>query len=80
MRRTMTEEKPSRAKNRLASRLVVGTFDTTSSQPARSAVDSTAAIRALATPCRRASGPTQSCSMASSAWGLSPNGFSVVMA
>ena len=29
----MTDEKPSRAKNRLASRLVVGTLDTTISQP-----------------------------------------------
>ena len=45
----MTDEKPSRAKNRLASRLVVGTLDTTISQPERSALESTAAMSDLAT-------------------------------
>jgi hypothetical protein len=70
----MTDAKPRRAKKRLASRLAVGTFETTTSHPDRSAVDSTAARSDLATPWRRASGPTHSCSMASSAWGLRPNG------
>ena len=56
-RRTVTEEKPSRAKKRLASRLEVGTFDTTISQPACSALDRTAAIRPFATPWRLASEP-----------------------
>ena len=76
----MTDEKPSRAKKRLASRLEVGTFETTISQPDRSALESTAAMRPLATPWRRASGATQSCSMASSGVGLRPKGFSLVIA
>ena len=62
----------------VASRELVGTLETTTSHPARSAAPSTVVRSALATPCRRASGATQSCSMATSSVGLRPKGLSLV--